>query len=60
MVLKGIAMVLKEPYMSLFFDCMACIFDKNGSNGLERKQDPLLFTVQMPYQSKNGCFVQGE
>ena len=29
-------MVLKEPYMSLTYDRIACIINKNRSNGLER------------------------
>ena len=37
-------MVLKEPYMS-YFDRVACYFNKNRSNGLERNQDPLLFAM---------------
>ena len=32
---------------------------KYGSNGLERKSRSSPFTMQMPYQSKNGCFMQG-
>ena len=45
--------------MCPYFDPIACIFNLNRSNGLERNQDLLLLTVCMPYRSKNGCFVQG-
>ena len=58
MVLKGIVMVLKEPCVCPYFDHVAYILTY-GSNGLERSQDPLLFTVWMPYLSKNGWIMQG-
>ena len=37
-------MVLKEPYIP-YFDCIACIFNENRGNGLERNQDPPLFAM---------------
>ena len=42
-----------------YFDCVACNFNKNRSNGLERKARSSPFAMWKLYQSKNGCFVQG-
>ena len=42
-----------------YFDCVACNFNKKRSNGLERNSSSSPFAMWMLYQSKNGCFVQG-
>ena len=42
-----------------YFDHVACNFNKNRSNGLERKSRSSPFAMWKPYQRKNGCFLQG-
>ena len=40
-----------------YFDCIACIFNKNRSNGLERNQDPLLLLCDSHIRAKMAVFA---
>ena len=52
---NGLERTIYVPY----FDHVACNFNKKRSNGLEMKSRSSPFAVWVLYQSKNGCFVQG-
>ena len=60
MVLKGIEMVLKEPYMSSIFDHVACNFNKKRSNGLERKSRSSPFCHVSAVSEQKWLFCAGE
>ena len=49
-----------KSYICPYFDHVACNFNKERSNGLERKLRSSPFAVWVLYWSKNGCFCAGE